>query len=80
MTEYRFVFSKEDYKKAVEWYQKAAAQGEAEAQCMLGLCYEVGQGVTKDYKKAVEWYQKAAAQGDANAQWILGWCYTKDKG
>lgn len=63
-----------DPAKAVEWYQKAAAQGYVRAQVNLGVCYEDGEGVPKDLAKAVKWYQKAAAwfqkatdQGYANA-------------
>lgn len=57
-----------DSAKAVEWYQKAAAQGNAGAQSLLGVMYAFGEGVPKDSAKAVEWYQKAAAQGDTKAQ------------
>ena len=34
-----------NYKKAVEWYKKAAKQGHADAQYSLGIMYERGQGV-----------------------------------
>jgi hypothetical protein len=34
-----------DYKQAVYWYQKAAAQGYAEAQSNLGIAYAFGKGV-----------------------------------
>jgi uncharacterized protein len=44
----------------IEQYQKAADQGDANAQYNLALCYEDGIGVEKDDKKAVELYQKAA--------------------
>jgi len=59
----------------VEQYQKAAEQGDAQAQNNLGVYYYSGKGVTKDYKEAVKWYQKAAEQGLANAQINLGVCY-----
>ena len=59
------------FKEAVKWYQKAADQGDAEAQMNLGLMYENGEGVEQDDKEAVKWYQKAADQGDALAQHIL---------
>jgi TPR repeat protein len=36
-----------DYKQAVYWYQKAAAQGYAEAQSNLGIAYAFGKGVLK---------------------------------
>ena len=62
---------KQDYIKAVEWYQKAAEQGVAQAQSNLGNRYYNGEGVKQDYHKAVEWYQKAAIQGDATAQFNL---------
>ena len=66
--------------KAVDWYTKAAEQGYAQAQCNLGICYKLGQGVDKDEKKAVEWYAKAAEQGLASAQCNLGVCYDYGQG
>jgi TPR repeat protein len=69
-----------EFKGAVQWYRKAAAQGDAGAQCNLGVCYERGQGVREDAEKAVEWYRKAAAQGDADAQFNLALCYANGEG
>lgn len=76
-----------DAAKAVEWFQKAAAQGHAGAQYNLGLMYAKGKGVPKDVAKAEEWYQKAAtkwwqeaAQGDAHAQFNLGVMYANGEG
>ena len=69
-----------DYAKAVEWYRKAAEQGNARGQNDLGYCYYSGKGVTKDYAKAVEWYRKAAEQGHATAQNNLGNCYYSGEG
>ncbi len=34
-----------------------ADNGEAEAQFMLGIKYEKGEGVRQDYAEAVKWYQ-----------------------
>ena len=58
----------QDYKKACEYYLRAAEQGHAEAQYSLGLCYRYGQGVAKDPQKAREWFEKAAAQGHKGAR------------
>ena len=58
---------------------KAAEQGHAAAQYMLGLCYELGEGVEQDQVKAVEWYRKAAEQGQAVAHCSLGRCYAEGK-
>ena len=71
---------KKNLKKAVEWWTKAAEQGDATAQYNLGVCYENGDGVEKDSQKAVKWYKKAAEQGHADAQCNLGVCYEKGDG
>ena len=57
-----------NYKKAVEWWEKAAEQGYAMAQYNLGTMYEVGLGVGQSDSMAMRWYAKAAAQNDVDAQ------------
>jgi hypothetical protein len=55
-----------------EWYQKAAEQGDAQAQLLLGVAYLVeSEGMTKDTAEAVKWFRKAAEQGDAQAPFPL---------
>src|SRR5262249_59481028 len=49
----------QDYAKAREWYEKAAAKDNAVAMRNLGALYEHGEGVPQDYAKAREWYEKA---------------------
>ena len=63
------------YKDAIEWYRKAAEQGDVDAQNKLGHCYYNGNGVSQSYVEAAKWYRKAAEQGDVNAQFNLGCCY-----
>ena len=63
-----------NYKKAIEWFEKAAEQGDADAQYNLGVMYYDGQGVDVNYKKAFECYEKAAEQGHAQAQHNLVSC------
>ena len=53
---------------AVTWFRLAAEQNLAAAQCNLGLCYELGDGVPKYEVEAYKWYSLAAAQGDTNAK------------
>lgn len=55
-------------KEATERIQKAAEQGDADAQFKLGLLYSDGQGVPQDYTKAAEWFGKAAEQGHSEAK------------
>lgn len=57
----------QDYNQAVYWYRKAAEQGKATGELLLGYCYEEGYGVPKDINQAIEWYSKAARQGDKGA-------------
>jgi len=68
--------NREDYAEAFKYYSKAAEQGYAEAQCILGLFYAKGQ----DYAKAAYWYTKAAEQGNAQAQFGLGVRYSCGEG
>ena len=52
-----------DYKKAVEWYLKAAEQDLAEAQLNLGVMYVLGQGVIEDNIEAYKWFLLAGMNG-----------------
>jgi TPR repeat protein len=51
-----------DYAAAVGWFQKAAEQGNAEAQVSLGVMHAKGQGVPQDYVIAYMWFNLAAAR------------------
>ena len=69
-----------DATKAMECYQKAAAQGYAPAQRNLGRMYYWGQGAAQDATKALEWLEKAALQGDEEAAFGLGVMHEKGTG
>lgn len=57
-------FPKDD-ETAVEWYRKAATQGDARAMYRLGEAYSYGRGVGQDELKAMAWYRRAAtSNGD----------------
>jgi TPR repeat protein len=68
-----------DDKMAAVWFEKAATQGNAEAQYQLGNLYENSQ-LPKDYKAAANWYLKSAQQGSAKAQARLGVFYSHGLG
>jgi len=68
------------YSDQVSRYKKAAEQGDAIAQCNMGLAYENGNGVPKDSTTAAFWYRKAADQGCAIAQFTLGNLYASGNG
>ncbi|HAZ4202261.1 TPA: sel1 repeat family protein, partial [Escherichia coli] len=44
----------QDYKQAMYWYLKAAAQESVGAYVNIGYMYKHGQGVEKDYQAAFE--------------------------
>jgi uncharacterized protein len=57
-----------DMRIAQNWYEKAAQQGHAQAQAMLGLIlFQNGQRAA-----AMPWLKKGADAGDARAQYVLG--------
>ena len=58
--------------RAVEWWTKAALQGQADSQFNLGVMYHKGMGCEQSYERALEWLTKAAEQGHARAQHELG--------
>lgn len=60
-----------DWARAVEWSQRAAEQGDADAQYRLYLLYGTGSGVEKNELKAIDWCIKAAKQGHREAEQVL---------
>jgi hypothetical protein len=70
----------QDYAKALEWFRRAATQGDADAQVNLGVMYAKGDGVPQNYASAVKWFRKAAVQGDPDAQFYLGVLYQRGDG
>ena len=61
-------YSKSDYTTALREIKPLAEQGNADAQSLLGIMYEFGQGVPENIKTALKWYRLAADQGVARAQ------------
>jgi TPR repeat protein len=55
----------------MKWYEKAAAQGDAQAEYHIGTLYFAGQGVERDEAKAREWWERAAAHGHEVAKEAL---------
>src|SRR4030095_10641771 len=50
--------------EAVQWYRKAADQGDATAQTNLGDMYRDGRCVPRDHATALRCFRKAAEQGN----------------
>jgi uncharacterized protein len=64
----------------VKALQQKAEQGDAIAQCRLGLEFYIGQRPPQDYEQGVMWFRKAAEQGHAEAQFLLGGAYLLGRG
>jgi HJR/Mrr/RecB family endonuclease len=70
-----------DEKEAARLYELAADQGNAAAQCNLGVFYEDARGgLEKDENEAARLYKLAADQGNSEAQCYLGDLYAQGRG
>jgi TPR repeat protein len=70
----------QDYREALAWYRKAAAQDHAGAGTSIGYAYDVGRGVPQDPAQAANWYRKAADDGSVDALYALGLLYQEGRG
>jgi hypothetical protein len=73
-------YKRGDYKTAFAMWTKAADQGDAKSQFMLGSMYFKGEGVPQAHNQAALWYLKAAEQENASAQAVLGSMYLNGEG
>jgi len=69
-----------DPRQAEAWWEKAASQGQADAEFSLGflLLYGAGEGdnaIPANPPAGLPWLEKAAAQGHASAEYFLGYLY-----
>ena len=73
------LFSNKDYKNALPYLQKEAAQGYDKSQYALGWMYWTGTGVDKNSLHAYRWFEPSAKQGNVYAQYCLAQWYDKGK-
>ncbi|MCQ2969406.1 MAG: sel1 repeat family protein, partial [Clostridium sp.] len=79
----KYYFGKDvakDYKKAMQYFFKAAECGDEYGEAYLGLFYEKGYSVEKNYLVAFNWYYKSALKGNAFSQNALGLLYIHGRG
>ena len=70
----------QNYRKALHWYRKAAAQNVPGAQYSLGRMHAGGLGVRRNHTEALNWFRKAAQQNYAPAQNRLGVIFEQGQG
>ncbi len=73
-------YDRGDYAEALSCYEKAAADGMAEAQYLLAYSYYMGEGVERNYTSAAQWYKRASAQKHVKAEYNLAYCYMNGRG
>jgi TPR repeat protein len=76
----RAAYQAKDYKKALVILKPMAEEGNSEAQVILGIMYDSGQGVDKDPEQAMKWYIRAAKQGIPVVQHDVGVKYFQGMG
>ena len=70
----------QDYRAAMAWFARAAANGNDNAQWKLGLGYIKGIGVPHDERNSGVWFKRAANQGNIRAQRALSDLYLSGRG
>ena len=68
-------YEDKDYAKALQEATPLVEQGNAEAQCLLGKMYWMGEGVLKDPERAIKLFKASGSQGNADAQFYVGSYY-----
>ena len=67
-------------REAINWYQKAAEEGDVDAMYALGYIYEEGKRVPQNYEESLKWYEKAAAAGSVEGMNNAGAMYVYGRG
>lgn len=64
---------------AYQYYEKAAAKGNAYSMYRLAMCHENGIGCLKDEKKALEYHEQASINGSVNSMNYLALLYREGR-
>ncbi len=67
-------------KRGFQWTEKAAENGDPQAQLQLGRSYLYGRSVAQNYEKALIWLERAGNQENHEAQFLLGEIYLYSSG
>jgi len=65
---------------SIDSLQKAAEQGDVDAQTQLGNYYYLSKEPDRNYIEAIKWFERAASSGDTCAQYRMGDCYSYGRG
>ena len=70
----------QDVTQALAACQKAADEGDAQAQYELGEFYYEGKNAPRDLPQALSYFEQASLQGHAQAQYQLGLMFSRGEG
>lgn len=74
----------EDEKRAMEWAQRSAGQGNVDAMYFIGTMFVFGDSIPKTVQdpdqEAARWFFEAASRGHAEAEYGLGLLFLAGKG
>ena len=70
----------EELPAAVEACERAASEGDLQAQFELGEFFYSGQRVERDLNQALKWFEQASLQGHAQSQYRLGMMFFRGEG
>jgi hypothetical protein len=65
---------------AVDWFRKAAAQGDSDGEYWLGRCFFYGKGVQQNMVQGVQLWKLSANHGNQYAEYCLGAAYVLGSG
>lgn len=65
---------------ALDACQRAADDGDMQAQFELGQLYYKGERIERDYATSLQWLEKASIQGEPRAQYLLGMMHFNGEG
>lgn len=68
ITHYLGLGKDRNHKVAMQWFEKSAVSGYADAEYNLGVMYENGESVKKDYVTAYKWFYLAKENGNSHAK------------
>jgi hypothetical protein len=69
-----------EYRPKVDSILKLAKSGDPNAQWLMGVRFDQGDGVIEDNNQALEWFNKAAKKGHLGAMFNLGAMYVRGDG
>jgi TPR repeat protein len=68
---------KQDYKKALYWFKKAADRGDDIAMFRLAIIYSDGLGIKSNLKESLDWLKRAVVAGNLDAKVLLAQVYSE---